>query len=509
MRATAHDHAGIDQRHPEPLALGRFSRPALIAAAMLPIADYLLYDQPIGLSLFVFAALVATGAALSGRGVGRPAAAGLLVLALLPLIESVGPISVLIALGGLIGFSLASTYPLLTGGRRSTTLLLFVATGCIWLYRDILSIATRKQRSTRPPVPWSDRLLPWLVPILLGSIFLWLFSSANPVIEQWLGLLNPVTALSRVEFRRVLFWLCTASVVWPFIRPRMRRKIRAAAAIPTTPAAWTDVVLGHTAILRSLVLFNALFAVQSLLDIAYLWNGNALPDHLSFAAYAHRGAYPLVATALLAGVFLIAATRQGSASERSGIIRGLIHLWTAQNLLLLASSVLRLDLYVAAYSLTYLRVATFIWMLLTAGGLILILVRMQFGKSNAWLISANLVSLAGVLYACAFVDFPAVVSDYNVHHSDEIAGSGAHLDIDYLVSLGPMALPAMDAYILGMPVRSSSTITAICRDRHAVAAQVQADGPGWRGWSLRRWRLDRYLTSPTVATAERQCSRVL
>jgi len=267
--------------------------------------------------------------------------------------------------------------------------------------------------------------------------------------------------------------------------------------------------LGPAAILRSLVLFNALFAVQSLLDIAYLWNGNALPDHMSFAAYAHRGAYPLVATALLAGVFLIAATRQGSASERSGIIRGLIHLWTAQNLLLLASSVLRLDLYVAAYSLTYLRFAAFIWMLLTAGGLVLILVRMQFGKSNAWLISANLASLVGVLYACSFVDFPAVVSGYNVHHSDELSGSGAHLDIDYLVSLGPMALPAMDAYIVEQPVWSSSATTAICRARQAVAARVQADVPGWRGWSLRRWRLDRYLTRPIVATAERQCSRVL
>lgn len=493
-----------------PFALGRFSRAAFISAAIIPMADYLLYDQPIGLSLFIFAALIAGGAALSGRGARRLAATGLLLLALLPLIESVGPISALVALGGLIGFSLASTYPLLAGGRRSTTLFLFVATGCIWLYRDILSIATRKRRGVRTPVPWSGRLLPWLVPILLCSIFLWLFSSANPVIEQWLGLLNPVTALSRLEFSRVLFWLCTASVVWPFIRPRMRRKIRTAAAIPTTPpAAWIDVVLGPSAILRSLILFNALFAVQSLLDIAYLWNGNTLPDHLSFAAYAHRGAYPLVATALLAGVFLIVATRKGSASERSGVIRWLIHLWTAQNLLLLASSVLRLDLYVAAYSLTYLRFATFIWMLLTAGGLVLILVRMQFGKSNAWLISANLVSLAGVLYACAFVDFPAVVSGYNVRHSDELSGSGAHLDLDYLVSLGPMALPAMDAYILGMPVQSSSAITAICRDRHAVAAQVQADVPGWRGWSLRRWRLDRYLTSPTVATAERQCSRGL
>ena len=39
------------------------------------------------------------------------------------------------------------------------------------------------------------------------------------------------------------------------------------------------------------------------------------------------------------------------------------------------SSILRLDLYVATYLLTYWRVAAFIWMLIVAIGLVLIVVR--------------------------------------------------------------------------------------------------------------------------------------
>ena len=67
---------------------------------------------------------------------------------------------------------------------------------------------------------------------------------------------------------------------------------------PVLPRA-ESLIFGRAAILRSLVVFNALFAVQTLLDVVYLWGGVRLPDGLSYADYAHRGAYPLIATALL------------------------------------------------------------------------------------------------------------------------------------------------------------------------------------------------------------------
>ena len=49
--------------------------------------------------------------------------------------------------------------------------------------------------------------------------------------------------------------------------------------------------------------------MQTGLDLAYLWGGLALPDGMSHAEYAHRGAYPLVVTALLAAGFVLIAMR--------------------------------------------------------------------------------------------------------------------------------------------------------------------------------------------------------
>ncbi len=51
---------------------------------------------------------------------------------------------------------------------------------------------------------------------------------------------------------------------------------------------------------------------------------------MSYAEYAHRGAYPLVFTALLAGVFVLVSFRPGGAAQRSRWARGLVQLWIAQ-----------------------------------------------------------------------------------------------------------------------------------------------------------------------------------
>ena len=70
-------------------------------------------------------------------------------------------------------------------------------------------------------------------------------------------------------------------------------------------------LFGKAAILRSLIVFNLMFAVQTVLDAAYLWGGVALPDGMSYASYAHRGAYPLIVTALIAAGFVLAALQAG------------------------------------------------------------------------------------------------------------------------------------------------------------------------------------------------------
>ncbi|WP_315836128.1 DUF4173 domain-containing protein [Bradyrhizobium prioriisuperbiae] len=472
-----------------PLDLGRPTKLA-VALGVVTLADWLFYDRAIGLSLALFllalvgAALMANRMLVDWHRAGIIAA--LLTAALLPLVEDLNAIS---AIFGILGVALvvsALTNPFAgTLAGWLTSLRPLLLTGPFRLIPDLLRMRPRSLQM---------RLLTvWVVPILLSCLFLGLFVAANPLIEYWISIINLSSTTSYISGPRLLFWFAVASIVWPLIATRWRRtrsrERRPDVSTIAPGAGFGRDLFGPAAILRSLVLFNLLFAVQTLSDLTYLWGGAALPDGMTYATYAHNGAYPLIVTALLAAAFILAATSNEEA-QRSPLIRALVFVWTGQNVLLVISSMLRLDLYVEIYALTYWRVAAFIWMGLVAIGLVLIVARMAFDQSNRWLILANLSALALVMYICAFVNFPAVIANYNVAHSQEVSGKGVVLDFDYLMALGPQALPALDTFnqrgVPGPGVFGAD-------QRAKLAAQLGVELRSWRAWSFRKWRLQRYL----------------
>ena len=161
------------------------------------------------------------------------------------------------------------------------------------------------------------------------------------------------------------------------------------------------------------------------------------------------------------------------------------------------SSILRLDLYVQTYLLTWWRVAAFIWMVLVALGLMLIVTRVVLNRSNAWLVRANLITLTATFYVCTLVNFAAIIADYNVSHSREAGGKGVWIDMNYLFSLGPQALPAIDRAVA---LRGFDP-TLVSRRGCLVQQQVQ-DMASWRSWGFRSWRLQRALDAqPKTTTA--------
>ncbi|MBC7052024.1 DUF4173 domain-containing protein, partial [Salmonella enterica subsp. enterica serovar Enteritidis] len=121
-------------------------------------------------------------------------------------------------------------------------------------------------------------------------------ASANPLIEKWISAANLSKLLANVSLARIWSWLLALCLIWPFVYPRWLRK-----PAPTeAPAPGVTEFLSTATVLRSLILFNLLFAVQTVLDVVYLWGNATLPADITYASYAHRGAYPLILTALLA-----------------------------------------------------------------------------------------------------------------------------------------------------------------------------------------------------------------
>jgi hypothetical protein len=469
--------------------------PLILAAFCVALADWLFYGWDIGISLALFLGVLGT-VPLFSNGMHASGAARITLIVtftagLLPLVEEVNWLSACVAMLTTAMSVIAMTSRQATSWQRQ----LFEAAtipfrGAFQLAGETIG-ALRHMKLWTPA--WLGWLVAWIVPLTVFAIFLVLFSSANPLIEHRLMQIDLRALFALIDSWRPAFWLLVACLIWPLIHRRIKsRAAREAIPALTSAAAASDLdyLLGPLAITRSLVLFNALFALQSALDLTYLWGGAALPDGMSYASYAHRGAYPLIATALLAAGFVLVAMRPGGPAESSRLIRPLVLVWIAQNILLVISSIFRLDLYIAVYSLTYLRFAAFIWMGLVAAGLALILVQTLLRKPNTWLLTANAATLALVLYGCCFINMPWLVAHYNVEHCQEVSGSGPTLDLQYLGSLGPQALLALEhrrkevpGLLIAMDIRFPS------------GRNFLTDSKNWRAWSFRTWRLKGYLAN--------------
>jgi hypothetical protein len=479
-----------------PILLDSIPRKLIVALAVTGFADWLFYDQKIGISVALFLGVLAVLSLLTNSlhaGARQSLfAAAVLLIGLAAVIEEVNLLSASLCVLAVAVAVSTLTNSLMDGLReRYHAVRYLLLIGPFRIFADIA-------RSSRFSLTLKSFTV-WVVPLLLSCVFLLLFSSANPLIETWLNATIDLKAwLARISVVRLMFWTVTLCMIWPFIYLKWIRK--------PPPAPWANEaepaldeppseLFGAAAILRSLLLFNLLFAVPTGLDVVYLWGGVALPDGLTYAAYAHRGAYPLIVTALLAAGFVLAAMRPGGPAERMPLIRVLVFFWVAQNVMLVVSSMLRLDLYVQIYSLTYWRIAALIWMLLVAAGLILIVGRIAFDRSNAWLVRMNLAMLALMACICAFVNFPYIIATWNVNHSKDIAGAGLELDFNYLVGLGPQALPAIERYLAARPNRYIPDQFRMTGQRDQLVTNQLAELDSWRAWSFRGYRLKKYIVA--------------
>ena len=119
---------------------------------------------------------------------------------------------------------------------------------------------------------------------------------------------------------------------WPSLRPaRTATRFAPVAASPLTP----DVPLATLTL--SLLTFNAIFAVENALDLAFLWSGAPLPDGVTLSAAALAapdaapaavpaaettaaltpGAFSLARSAACVGAFADSPVARGSESSRS------------------------------------------------------------------------------------------------------------------------------------------------------------------------------------------------
>lgn len=455
-------------------------------------ADFLLYKHPPGWNLGLWEIALLLVVVLTHRSVLRMRAGQLILAAMIGLSAALmaqpGPLVVLLTGLGTVTLALmARSGWIPQTGEWFRRWVLYGFTLWFQILEDFLLYQRWRHQGHGSPIFARALALAknWLLPIVLSGGFLILFAIANPVISKLLENIDQsLTALFErfdVDMFRLVFWASFATGSWALLRKRIPRSRRTAAPLRVErPGAPGRVV-------RCLALFNLLFALQNVLDIRYLYGGAILPQGMTYAQYAHRGAYPLIFTVLLASVFVLITFRPGGFTQQLQTARRLVVVWLGQNLFLTVSALWRLHLYVQVYSLTRLRVAAFVWMLLIAAGLAWTALRIVSNRSNQWLVNINFITTLLVLFFCSFVNFSGMIAWYNARHCREISGEGVNIDLAYLEMLGPEALPALEwlapriPTVLGQQANTASNV---------LRAQLKQQVSDWRGWTLRYHVLD-------------------
>jgi len=471
---------GPIQRRPLPPGAGSahssgWERPALLVALIL-LADLLLWGAAPGLSLAIFGLclLLAALALTGGRGWGGVVLGAALFL---PVVEQAQTLSVIFWIAGLL---LGGLWIALGGwpGLREAALgaLRLLGHGPLQAIHD----ARASLRLQTPDRSFHKQLghltLGWALPLGMGLIFLSLLFEANPVLQSWAAQLEN---LHLPDLNRILFWAGMALLIWPFLRLAVLRQRLTVAQRPALIGPhWRPAILNPLAVRRSLILFNLLFAMQTAMDATYLLGGATLPDGMTYAQYAHRGAYPLLVTALLAGGFALIA-RPFTDVDRT--LRLALLFWIAQTILLVLSSLLRLELYVEAYGLTRLRMAAGIWMGVVTTGLLITLWQITGKHSTGWWLKRCTMLGIVALYLCMFLSFDRQIARYNLTR-------GLTSDTHYICTLGPAALPEIRRHA-----------PDLCDHHFGPYTPYIAD---WREWGFRDWRVLRSLAALTPKAAQ-------
>lgn len=265
-----------------------------------------------------------------------------------------------------------------------------------------------------------------------------------------------------------------------------------------------DVVMGRLRVPRpglspselsvALWLLNLLFIGFMAVQLRYLFGGAGLVEvtaGLSYADYARRGFFELIAAAALVVPILLLA--DWAASPEPPRARTVLRTTSLVLVLLLvgviASAAYRMRLYQEAYGLTESRLyvsVIIVWLTVGLGWLVLTVLRGRRERFAFGAIIAGAACVAGLVV----LNPHALIVRVNI---DRLA-SGAEYDGAYLQGLGADAVPVLLTRLDRLPEEERCRVIRILVERWGGERRG-----GWRSWNLGDWRARR-LVKPMVGT---------
>lgn len=292
------------------------------------------------------------------------------------------------------------------------------------------------------------RLAPLLRAVVVAAVLLFvfgtLFAGADAAFADLLSALVPDVSVTDGPWRILLLALGLFGTL-------------AAARTAAAPTRWDRVqvppgrVRGRLEWALPLVGLVALFAVFNAVQLAVLFGGyDAVLKETgqTYAQYARQGFWQLLMATVLTLLVIVIALRQAPRTRSSDrtLVRGVLGTLCALALVVVASAVRRMDMYVEAYGLTRLRISVLtveLWL-----GLVIVLIMAAGVWGARWLPRAVAASAVAGVLAFGLVSPDGMIAERNVERYE----TTGRFDLPYAERLSADAVPALDR--LEEPLRS-------------------------------------------------------
>ena len=265
----------------------------LTCGLLVALADVLFYDHPTGWTFGLFGMVLLLVLQLHRPRAGNSRLVAITSYAVagltLALVETPSLLSLMMYVFSIIALSLLTKLTQVNDARAILqSVLHYMVTGWGRLCRDsiVLSYISKRRRKGRS---WSNSLVRhWALPIGMSCVFVLLFAQANPIIMHWVEAIDLRYFWQYLSGWRIVFWISVACGCWALIRPKFKQRPQPRQAATKQPFTLTHLLFNARSICLSLMVFNGLFFVQNVMDIAFLWTGATLPDGMTHAQYAHQ-----------------------------------------------------------------------------------------------------------------------------------------------------------------------------------------------------------------------------
>lgn len=322
-----------------------------------------------------------------------------------------------------------------------------------------------------------------LASLPFAMVFLVLFSSADAIYKDQLLRL---THFDGWELFTFVVWL--VGLTW--LATGYLRRISLPAEVKAAQPPPLSRGLGAAEINVALAVINLIFLSFVLVQLRYLFGGDQIVQvtpSLTYAEYARRGFFELVAVAALVLPLLLLADWMHPRNQRRAGLRILSLTLIALLLVIMLSAARRMQLYQAEYGLTELRFYVSAFILLLACLFAWFIATVCRGRRELFLSGAFSLGAAAILLL-HLVNPDGWIMRVNARR----AAQGLTFDAAHAARLSTDSWPALLAELHHLPPDSRAEMIA------AMRARKLPDDP--REWNWSRWSASRLdLPPPTVS----------